>query len=190
MLENALYFKNGDEWHQWLKLHHDREAEAWLVYYKKDTGKRGVSYNEAVDEALCFGWIDGKLMRLDEEKYVIRFTPRKSRSVWSRINRDKAEKLIEAGKMTPAGLARIEEARHNGFWENAYTNKKRERMPSDLKKALLEDKKAWENFSSFANSYRNMYIGWVNDARKAETRGRRIEEVVKRALVNKKPGIE
>jgi uncharacterized protein YdeI (YjbR/CyaY-like superfamily) len=188
-LDRALYFKNSREWRKWLERNHDRENEAWLIHYKKRSGKSGVSYSEALDEALCFGWIDSRLKRIDEERFVLKYSPRKSKSVWSKVNKERAERLIEAGRMTDAGLAKIEEAKERGLWDTAYTNKVRERMPSDLKKALLTDKNSWNNFQGFANSYRNMYIGWVNGAKTEETRNRRIVEVVKRSLMNKKPGI-
>jgi len=188
-LDRALYFKNSREWRKWLERNYDRENEAWLIHYKKRSGKSGVSYSEALDEALCFGWIDSRLKRIDEERFVLKYSPRKSKSVWSKVNKERAERLIEAGRMTDAGLAKIEEAKESGLWDTAYTNKVRERMPSDLKKALLTDKNSWNNFQGFANSYRNMYIGWVNGAKTEETRNRRIVEVVKRSLMNKKPGI-
>ncbi|MBM3155996.1 MAG: hypothetical protein FJ004_01765 [Chloroflexi bacterium] len=188
-LSKALYFKNRDEWRVWLENNHDKEKEAWLVHYKKHSGKTGVSYIEAVEEALCFGWIDSKGKRIDEERFILKYSPRKSKSVWSQNNKEKAEKLIASGRMTDAGLAKIEEAKKSGAWENAYTDRKKQRMPSDLKKALLEDKAVWNNFKSFANSYRNMYIGWVNSTKTEETRKRRIGEVVKRSLLNKKPGV-
>ena len=188
-LDRALYFKNSREWRKWLEMNYDRENEAWLIHYKKRSGKSGVSYSEALDEALCFGWIDSRLKRIDEERFVLKYSPRKSKSVWSKVNKERAERLIEAGRMTDAGLAKIEEAKERGLWDTAYTNKVRERMPSDLKKALLTDKNVWNNFQGFANSYRNMYIGWVKSAKTEETRNRRIAEVVKRSLINKKPGV-
>ncbi|MFC1912434.1 YdeI family protein [Chloroflexota bacterium] len=185
----ALYFQGSQEWHQWLQLNHDLENEAWLFIYKKHSSKAGVSYDEALEEALCFGWIDGKMQSIDEDKFVLRFSPRKYKSVWSKRNKERAELLIAQGKMTDAGLAKIEEAKKNGLWEDAYTNRKRDVIPNDLETALSENRIAWVNFHSFANSYRNMYIGWVAGAKTEETRKRRIDEVVKRSTLNKKPGI-
>jgi uncharacterized protein YdeI (YjbR/CyaY-like superfamily) len=160
------------------------------VIYKKHSGKSGITYDEALEEALCFGWIDGKMQSIDGEKFILRFSPRKANSVWSKINKERAEKLIKSGRMTEAGLAKIEEARKNGLWETAYTNKKRDEMPPDLESALMENNTAWLNFQKFANSYRNMYIGWVAGARTEATRRKRIIEVVKRSALNRKPGIE
>ncbi len=184
----TLYIRNRNEWRKWLEKNHDKEKEIWLVFYKKHMGKAWLSYEDAVEEALCFGWIDGKLKRIDDEKHLIRFSPRKKNSVWSEINRKKAEKMIREGKMTEAGLAKIEEAKRSGKWFSTYTSKKRPTIPPDLKKALKGDKKAWENFHNFTNTYQLAYIHWVESARREETRKKLIEEVVKRASQNKKPG--
>ena len=186
--EQMFSFEDQSAWRSWLIQNHNNTAEAWLIFYKKRSGKKGISYEGAVDEALCFGWIDGKLQRIDDEKHRIRFTMRKPGSVWSKINKDKALRLMASGKMTEAGLLKIEEAKKNGAWNNAYTNIVTEKIPQDLRVALQPDKDAWRNFRNFANSYRNNYIGWVLGAKSDATRNRRITEVVKRALMNKKPG--
>jgi uncharacterized protein YdeI (YjbR/CyaY-like superfamily) len=188
--ENALYFKNRQEWRWWLEDNHDSVQEVWLLHYKKHSNMTSVSLNEAVEEAICFGWIDGILNSIDKECFILRYSPRKANSVWSKINKDRAEKLISSGRMTSTGLAAIEEAKKNGYWDAAYTNRTRDEVPSDLKEALLADPKALSNFESFANSYRNMYVGWVIGAKTGETRQKRIDEVVKRSALNKKPGIE
>jgi uncharacterized protein YdeI (YjbR/CyaY-like superfamily) len=188
--DNALHFSNSMEWHQWLERNHDKEKEVWLIHYKKNSGKHTVSYLDALEEALCFGWIDGKLKGIDEDKFALRYSPRKDKSIWSKVNKEKAEKLIALGRMRAAGLKKIEEAKNNGFWDKAYTNKEVEEIPADLEEALSVNESARENFHRFANSYRNMYIGWVNNAKTGETRKRRIMEVVKQSALNKKPGIE
>ena len=115
----ALYFDNSQEWRQWLQLNHDIENDALLLIYKKRSGKTGISYDKALEEALCFGWIDGKMRSVDNDRFVLRFSPRKAKSVWSKINKEKAELLISQGKMTEVGLAKIEEAKKNGLWEEA-----------------------------------------------------------------------
>jgi uncharacterized protein YdeI (YjbR/CyaY-like superfamily) len=184
--DTAVYFKNRAEWRRWLERHHDKRTEIWLIHYRKHYKKPGVRLEEAVEEALCFGWIDGQLKKLDDERFRLRYSPRKPKSPWSRLNREKAENLIRSGRMTAAGLARIEEAKKLGLWQRAYTNKARARVPSDLKAALLKNRKAWDNFQKFANTYRNMYIGWVVSARTEETREKRIDRVVERASKNKK----
>ena len=189
-IDSALSFENSAEWRKWLEKNADSAGEAWLVQYKKHSGKVSLSYEDAVLEALCFGWIDGKLKSIDKDKFIIRYSPRKAGSVWYKVNKDKAERMIAAGRMTAAGLAKIAEAKKSGFWDAAYTNKTRDEIPSDLKQGLTEDSKAWNNFEKFANSYRNMYIGWVTGAKTEATRKKRIAEVVHRSALNKKPGIE
>jgi uncharacterized protein YdeI (YjbR/CyaY-like superfamily) len=185
-LNSALSFKDRDEWRKWLEKNYRKEKEVWLVHYKKHVGKIGIQLEEAVEEALCFGWIDGKLRKVDKERFILRYSPRKANSVWSKLNRERVERLMKAGKMTAAGLSIIEEAKKRGSWNKAYTNLKRDRIPSDLRKALAEDKKALDNFQRFANSYRNMYIQWVKSAKTGKTRRKRIEKVVKHASQNKK----
>jgi uncharacterized protein YdeI (YjbR/CyaY-like superfamily) len=184
--DTAAHFKNRKEWRRWLETHHDKKSEIWLIHCKQHSAKPGVRHEEAVEEALCFGWIDGQLKKVDDEKYRLRYSPRRPKSPWSRINRDKAEKIIQSGQMTAAGLARIEEAKKAGLWQRAYTNKARERMQSDLKAALLKNERAWNNFRKFANTYRNMYIGWVISAKTMETRKTRIDKIVAQASRNKK----
>jgi len=185
-MENRLSFTNREDWRGWLKENCDKESYVWLLLYKKKFRKKGMTLEDAVEEAMCFGWIDGRLKRVDAERFLLRFSPRKARSVWSRINKERAERLMKSGKMTDAGLVKIQEAKKNGLWENAYTNKTKETIPADLKEALMKEKKAWENFQRFANSYRNMYIGWVNNAKTAETRMKRIKKIVEQSLLNKK----
>jgi uncharacterized protein YdeI (YjbR/CyaY-like superfamily) len=184
------YFQSSVEWRRWLENNHDKENDVWLVHYKKASGKSSISHDSAVEEALCFGWIDGKLKSIDNEKFILRYSPRKPRSVWSEINRKRAERLIALGKMTMAGLKKIEEAKKSGLWDKAYTNRIKERMPPDLNDALSRNRDAWRNFRQFANTYRNMYIGWVTGAKTEPTRKKRIKEVVKRSSLNKKPGLE
>ncbi|MBN1280043.1 MAG: YdeI/OmpD-associated family protein [Candidatus Thermoplasmatota archaeon] len=188
--EEPLFFSNRADWRAWLEHHHKTSTGVRLLYYNKSSGKPGLNHIDAVEEALCFGWIDSILKKIDADRFVLKYTPRKPRSVWSKINKEKAEALIAAGKMTAAGLQKIEEAQQQGVWEKAYTNKVKERLPSDLKQALLAHPRAWENFQQFANSYRNTYIGWVKGAKTQETRQRRITVVVQRSAQEKKPGID
>jgi len=182
-----ILFKTQHEWRKWLEVNHGKFTEAYLIHYKKSSTKTGINYNEALSEALSFGWIDGKLKSRDKESFILRYSPRKANSVWSQINKDKALQLIKEGKMTAAGLAKIAEAKKSGTWYQAYTNKKLDALPSDLKQALLKNKKAYENFKKFSNTNQNMYIGWVNNAKQVVTRKKRITEVVNRAFQQKKP---
>lgn len=189
-MDEALYFENREQWRAWLEKNHDKKTEVWLRHYKKGSRQKGIALAESVEEALCFGWIDGKLKKMDEESYILRLCPRKPGSVWSKINKERAERMMDSGKMTSRGLAAVEEAKKSGLWDSAYTNKVRDRIPSDLKKALMNDANAWDNFRGFANSYRNMYIGWVKTAKTKETRAKRISKVVGQSLRNKKQVFE
>lgn len=185
--EKSIYFKNRGEWRKWLSKNHDKEKEVWLLLYKKHVGKEGVSYREGVEEALCFGWIDGKMKRIDDEKHMQRFSPRSSKSPWSKVNKDLAIRLGKEKQMTPAGMAAIEVAKKNGNWQKAYTNLNVEKMPLELETALKKNNTALENFRKFANSYKNLYIGWVQSAKRPETKEKRIKEVVTRSEKNIKP---
>jgi len=184
--DKPLLFKDRNAWRSWLETNHEVSDGLWLYHFKKASGKTGLTHEEAVEEALCFGWIDSRLKRVDEEKYVLRYTPRKPGSVWSKKNKEKAVTLMQQGKMTHAGLLRIEEATRAGLWQKAYTNIESDSVPEDLEDALKKSENAWQNFNGFANSYRNMYIGWVSAARTPETRRSRIDRVVRQALENKK----
>jgi len=188
-IDKAMHFADIDEWREWLENNHSIAGEAWLIIHKKNSKQTGIRYDEALGEAICFGWIDGKMQSIDKEKFVLKFSPRRVKSVWSKINRDKAEELIKSSRMREAGLLKIEEAKKNGNWDNAYTSAQPEEMPGDLIEALEKNTVAGENFYGFANSYKNMYIGWVNAARTEATRKRRIDEVVRRSRLNQKPGI-
>jgi uncharacterized protein YdeI (YjbR/CyaY-like superfamily) len=183
----TLFCKNSNEWRKWLELNHSTEKEIWLVYYKKHTKKPTVRYNEAVDEALCFGWIDSTVKRIDEETYMQKYTPRKNTSMWSLVNTEKVEILISEGKMTKAGLDKINIAKKNGQWDKAYSSQKDAIMPKDLENALKENKATWNNFNDFAKSYRNTYISWVAMAKRQDTIQKRIKVVVERSANNLKP---
>jgi len=185
--EEATLFEDRDAWRDWLRRNHSRRTEIWLLIHKKSAGRVGVPYEEAVEEAICFGWIDGKLRRIDDRRHAIRFTPRKVGSVWSESNRDRAERMIRNRRMTKAGLKSVEIAKENGRWAEAYAPSKVPEIPDDLADALKADERAAKNFEGFANSYKSAYLYWVLDAKRPETRARRIREVVARAVLNKKP---
>jgi len=184
--DKILHFKTSAAWRKWLQNNHDKATEAWLVIYKKSSNETGLRYEEALEEALCFGWIDGKMKSIDKDSFILRYSPRNAKSIWSQQNKDKIEQLIATGRMIPAGLARVEEAKRNGTWEGAYTHKRKHEIPADLKAALSQNQIALANFNKFANSYRNMYILWVNNARTEANRKKRISEVVERSELNKK----
>jgi len=185
----TLYVTERSDWRNWLEINHKKTKEIWLIYYKKHTGKKRISYDAAVEEAICFGWIDTTVKRIDDEIYVQKFLPRKKNSKWSDLNKKRAENMIKEGKMTTLGFEKIEDAKKNGNWENSYGSKIKQDIPEDVLKALSKNKTALNNFLNFANGYRNSYIYWINDAKRKETRIKRIEKLVDRASKNIKPGM-
>jgi len=182
-------FKTREALRNWFEKYHDTEDELWLVYFKKHTKKASVSYNEAVEEALCFGWIDGKVNRMDDERYRQRYTPRRKNSLWSQLNRLRSIRMMEAGKMTNAGLKKIQEAQNNGRWDAAYTTQKNLSTPEDLGVALSLLPQALSFFEGLSPSNRSMYVSWVESAKKPETRQNRIHIVVDRCAKRIKPGM-
>jgi uncharacterized protein YdeI (YjbR/CyaY-like superfamily) len=181
-------FKNRDEWRAWLEENHDSTSKVWLIYYKKHIQKESVRYEEAVEEALCFGWIDSKVKGIDEEKFMQRYTPRQEESNWSESNKRRVKKLIDLGLMTEAGLKAIEIAKRNGSWYRLDDIDKEIVVPEDLEAALAKNTVAKENFKNFAPSHKKQYLYWLKSAKKAETREKRLTEIVKRAEENIKPG--
>ena len=182
-----LYVTNRDDWRAWLEKNHQTAKEVWLIYYKRHTARSTIPYDDAVEEAMCFGWIDSIIKRIDDERYARKFTPRKAKSTWSQLNIRRARKMIEEGKMTRAGLKLFREINKRGL--KPEPRKKRSVLPSDLKQALANNKKAWENFENFAPGYRRLYVGWIMAAKRSETREKRIKQTVKWAAENKKPGM-
>jgi uncharacterized protein YdeI (YjbR/CyaY-like superfamily) len=168
-------------WRAWLEKHHQRDTGVWLVSFKKATGKPRVDYDDAVEEALCFGWIDSLVRTLDGERAMQLFTPRRPRSPWSPSNRSRVEKLVETGLMRAAGLTRIEEAKRDGSW-NAYAVAESLELPSDLRAAFdVGAPRARSNWDGFRPSSRRAILRWVHSAKRPETRARRIAQVVSEA---------
>jgi uncharacterized protein YdeI (YjbR/CyaY-like superfamily) len=182
------YFTNRNAWRAWLEANHAIAKEVWLVIYKKLTSKPGLSLEEAVEEALCFGWIDGVLRPIDDEKFALRYSPRKKDSVWSEANKRRVRKLIKQGRMTEAGLAKVKEAKANGQWRAATLREDTTNIPADLKKALNADRQARRNFDQLAPSHKRQYIYWITSARTDKTRQWRIQETVRLVAENKKLG--
>ena len=179
-----------DEWRAWLAKHHASETEVWLVYYKKHTGKPSVSYRESVEEALCFGWIDGIKKRVDDERYMHRFTPRRSNSKWSLLNITLARELIESGAMTGAGLAAFKQRK---TYDEEFLKQKSTQhieLAPETERALKANKMAWANFNKLAPSYRKNYVAWLQSAKKTETREKRLKELLKVLEQNKKLGMK
>jgi uncharacterized protein YdeI (YjbR/CyaY-like superfamily) len=175
------------EWRQWLLENYASSPGIWFVYYKKGSGKPRVSYDEAVEEALCFGWIDGLARRLDEERAMLLFTPRKPRSVWSKPNKERVAKLITAGRMLEAGMLKIDVAKQNGSWE-ALTDSDALLIPADLTEALQANPIAQQYFTAFSPSTKKVILAWISSAKRPETRTQRIQTTVVLAAENKKPG--
>jgi len=186
---NTIFCKNRDEWRSWLEKNHKTESEIWLIYLKKHTKKETVSYNDAVEQALCFGWIDSLVKSIDQNSYMQKYTPRKSNSVWSLANKKRVEKMITEGKMTPAGMEKVKTAKKSGWWDKAYSSKTEFKIPDELINALKENPIAFKNFNNFPPSARNNYIGYIISAKKEDTIKRRIAFVVERSEKNLKPGL-
>jgi uncharacterized protein YdeI (YjbR/CyaY-like superfamily) len=173
-------------WRAWLEKHHATETGVWLLYWKKSSGKQGLDWSEAVDEALCFGWIDSTRRTLDEQSFKQYFAPRKSRSNWSGINKAKVERLIAEGRMAPAGLAAVERAKANGSWHNL-DDVEANVVPSDLLAALDATPGAREYFDGLSRMKRWEILYWISGAKRETTRADRIRQIVEAAAEGKRP---
>ncbi|UCH37704.1 MAG: YdeI/OmpD-associated family protein [Candidatus Bathyarchaeota archaeon] len=182
-----LNFRTREEWRNWLIKNHSITNEAWVVIYKKHFSKEGLRYTEAVEEAICFGWIDSKMNRIDENSFRQRFSPRRKNSIWSKSNKERAIKLIEEGKMQKTGYDAIEAGKQSGKWQDAYTAQSVPNIPEDLEKALQKVPTAHRHFHAFPNSAKLTYIHWILSAKRSTTRVNRINQVVKLAKNNVKP---
>ncbi len=180
-----FYAHDRREWRKWLEEHHATSSGVWLIYYKKGSGKPRVEYAEAVEEALCFGWIDSRTNKIDDERYIQLFSPRKPKSPWSQSNKERIVRLIEQGLMTAAGLEKIEAAKKNGSW-NTYDHIEELAVPDDLKAALVANQTAQEYFSAFSSSSKKTILWWIASAKRPETRAKRIAETVRLAAQNLK----
>jgi uncharacterized protein YdeI (YjbR/CyaY-like superfamily) len=182
--------RSRDQWRTWLAENHAAAKEIWLVFYKKHTGRPGLTYVEAVEEALCFGWIDGILKRIDDEKHTVRFSPRRRNSIWSEQNKTRVGRLIQEGRMTETGLARVNEAKTNGQWDQAALREDTTLVPPELTAALAQNAKARQSFAKLAPCYRKQFIYWVGSAKRDETRQARVVEAVRLLACGKRLGIE
>lgn len=183
--ENAVHPLSRAEWRAWLAQHHTRIQGVWLISYKKATGKPRVEYDEAVEEALCFGWIDSKANRLDEERSMLWFAPRKPGTGWSKPNKERVERLIAAGLMEAPGMAKIEAARQDGSW-NALDEVEALVIPPDLEAALAAYPSARRHFEAFPRSAKRAILEWISIAKTATTRSKRIEETARLAEENRR----
>jgi uncharacterized protein YdeI (YjbR/CyaY-like superfamily) len=181
-----LPFASQLKWTDWLTKQHDKSTGVWLKLSKKDSGIPSVTYAEALDIALCYGWIDGQKKSFDEKYFLQKFTPRRPKSIWSKINVEKVERLIASGQMKPAGLKAIEAAKADGRWAQAYSSQKNISVPEDFQSALDKNKKAKAFFETLNGTNRYAFLFRIETAKKAETRAKRIQQFVKMLEKNEK----
>lgn len=175
----TLYVKDRVKWRAWLERNHTKAKEIWLISYKKHTGKLSVPYDDAVEEALCFGWIDSINKRVDDDRTAQRYTPRREKSNLSETNRERIHRLITEGRMTEAGLARVKDKLEQEF-----------NPPADIIAALRKDPSVWKNFKSFPDSYKRIRIGWIDGARnRPEVFKTRLNYLIKMTAKNKMYGM-
>jgi uncharacterized protein YdeI (YjbR/CyaY-like superfamily) len=184
----TLHVTKRDAWRAWLAEHHASETEIWLIFHKKHSGQPRVSYDDAVEEALCFGWVDSIVKRIDDDKYAQKFSPRRDWTKWSESNKKRMLQLIADGRMTKAGTAQLDLA---VLREPPPAKPSKDApLPRFVKQALMASPKAWEFFQGLAPSYRRDYLAWIMDAKKEETRQRRLREAVSLLEQNKKLGMK
>jgi uncharacterized protein YdeI (YjbR/CyaY-like superfamily) len=173
-----VFFASRAEWARWLRRHHSDAEGAWLKIAKKGSGIKSVAYPDVLEVALCFGWIDGQRKPLDDDYFLQRFTPRRARSRWSKVNREWATRLIESGKMKPPGLREVERAQADGRWDAAYDSVSTATVPDDLERAFRKNKKAREFFETLRGQNRYAILYRIQDAKRPETRAKRIAQFV------------
>jgi len=183
-LGKTLYVTNRKQWRSWLTKNHNKEKEIWLIYYRKSSGKKRIPYNDAVEEALCYGWIDSIIKGIDNERFAQRFSPRKPNSVLSQLNKERIHELIKQNKMTDNGINAVKHA-----FDELSRNSKCV-IKDDILKLLKEEKTTWENFKKFPESYKRIRIGWIEEARtRPELFKKRLEYFLKKTANNKKYGM-
>jgi uncharacterized protein YdeI (YjbR/CyaY-like superfamily) len=179
--DHPLHFPDRDEWRRWLEANHATEKEAWLAILKKQSPRPGVYYEEAVEEALCFGWIDGLARSAAPGYYHQRFTPRRPGSIWSVSNQQRVERLLAQGKMTEAGMAAVRAAQENGQWEAAIQREDVSSLPDDLRRALEADPAAQAGFEKVPASKKKQLLYWLASAKTEQTRQKRLQQIVEQA---------
>jgi uncharacterized protein YdeI (YjbR/CyaY-like superfamily) len=178
--DSCMAFTNREEWRAWLNGHNATEQEAWLLIGRKAASRHFLMLEEANEEALCFGWIHGALQPINKETYALRFSPRKHNSIWSVNNQRRVAKLIKEGRMTPAGMEKIAEAKENGEWDAAIAREDVSSVPDDLVQAL-EENDAWFAFDKWPTTQKIQYLYWLESAKRLETREKRLLAIVKMA---------
>jgi len=179
--------RSADQWRQWLTEHHDSESEVWLIFHKLDTGVTSIDYKDALDEALCFGWVDSLVKRLDERRYARKFTPRKADSRWSTINRKRYAALKAAGRLKPSGINRAPTDRNS---ERPPRFKMPSTLPAYIQTALRKHPAALRTFEALAPSHRRRYVGWIETAKLEETKARRLKEAIRLLAAGKALGLK
>jgi uncharacterized protein YdeI (YjbR/CyaY-like superfamily) len=174
----VLPFASKKKWQDWLAKQHDKSTGVWLKLAKKDSAVDSVNYEEALDIALCYGWIDGQKKSFDDKYWLQKFTPRGKKSIWSKINTEKVERLIASGEMKPAGLKAIEAAKQDGRWDAAYSSQRNMSVPEDFQAALDQNEKAKAAFARLKSAERYSFLFRIHNAKKPETRARRIQQFV------------
>lgn len=177
MSKPLLYFKNAQEWRDWLHENHNSILGAELIFYRVDSEFESMRWEDAVQVALCYGWIDSTVRKIDDEKRKQSFGPRKDKSVWSKLNKTYIEKLTAEGLMHESGLKKIEIAKQNGSW-TSLDNVENHELPDDLQHAFHQNNLAHKNYLNFSPSYRKSYLYWLNQAKREETRKIRIETII------------
>ena len=182
----VVSFEFQKKWEQWLEKNHKSSKGVWLMFFKKDSGIKTIVYADALDVALCYGWIDSQLKKYDEQAYLQRFTPRGPKSIWSQVNTEHVARLIKTRKMKVAGREKVEAAKKDGRWDAAYTSPSKVTMPADFKKALAANKKAKDFFEQLNRANIYSILTRIHFAKKAETRARKIKEFVEMLARGKK----
>jgi uncharacterized protein YdeI (YjbR/CyaY-like superfamily) len=180
--------KTLKQWHQWLSKHHDSESEVWLVFHKQHTGVPSIAYKDALDEALCFGWVDSLVKRLDDERYARKFTPRRADSRWSAINRKRYAELKASGRLQPAGVARA--PTDHGYDQPPARFTMPAEIPAWIQTALKKHPAAMLHFDALAPSHKRRYIGWIESAKRDETKARRLNEAISLLNAGKPLGLK
>jgi len=186
-----VHITTRSEWRRWLTENHDRERDGiWLVFHRKETGRPSLGYEDSVEEALCFGWIDGIIKRVDDDTYCRKFTPRKDNSRWSNTNKKRVEKVIKEGRMTEFGLAKVEAAKKSGRWRIDPRPALSLEIPQELSEALAQNGGAKEFFEKLAPPYRKQFIGWLVTAKRPETRAKRLKQSLTLLAKGEKLGLQ
>jgi len=173
-----VFFQNTNELRKWLTKNHSNSGGVWLRFFKKDSGFKSLNHDEALDEALCFGWIDGQAKKYDENSWLQKYTPRRKKSIWSKKNTDRTEELIKSGKMKKAGLKEVAAAKEDGRWEKAYDSPSKMTIPEDFLKKLSKDKKALKFFYSLNKTNKYSIVWRLQTAKKIETRENRMKKIL------------